>query len=310
MRDLQDIYRLLAFVTVVQEGSLSSAVNKLHITQPALSARLKLLEEGLGCTLLERTARGVRPTTIGKLVYGISKDILKRMENLQITVRNHIELREGFVHLGGSSTAVSGVFPDAISEFRKKYPEIQFTLHEKDSTSIIESLHDGVIDIGLATKNPFLPVHENPMQGLKIHLEINDPLVIIASPKHPLAKMAKSLEKENKSLLPIHLNRQPMILFESGSAIADIIELELKRLGIRYRCVMTLRSAQSMIKMVQKNIGLSVVSLHALKDEMGVQILTIQNLKMERSMLLCSIKERALSPAAAEFIEVLKRIYT
>ena len=64
MQALQDIYRLQAFVAVVQEGSLSSAVSKLHITQPALSARLKLLEEGLGCVLLERTARGVRPTSM------------------------------------------------------------------------------------------------------------------------------------------------------------------------------------------------------------------------------------------------------
>ena len=124
MQDLQDIHRLMAFVTVIQEGSLSAAVNKLHITQPALSARLKLLEEGLGCSLLERTARGVKPTTVGKLVYGIAQDIIKRMENLQTTVRNHIELREGFIHLGGGATAVAGIFPDSISFLY--FPTINF----------------------------------------------------------------------------------------------------------------------------------------------------------------------------------------
>src|SRR5437667_235894 len=121
LHDLQDIYKLLAFVTVVQEGSLTAAVNKLHITQPALSARLKLLEEGLGCVLLERKARGVKVTTIGKLVYEIAQDIIKRMENLQTTVRNHIELREGFIHLGAIPTSVAGILPDSISEFRKQY---------------------------------------------------------------------------------------------------------------------------------------------------------------------------------------------
>ena len=92
MQELQDIYRLQAFVTVVQEGSLSSAVNKLHITQPALSARLKLLEESLGCALLKRTARGVRLTSMGKLVYGISVDILKRMNQLQTTEEQQLLL--------------------------------------------------------------------------------------------------------------------------------------------------------------------------------------------------------------------------
>jgi DNA-binding transcriptional LysR family regulator len=309
VQELQDIYRLQAFVTVVQEGSLSSAVNKLHITQPALSARLKLLEEGLGCALLKRTARGVRLTSMGKLVYGISVDILKRMNQLQTTVRNHLELREGFVHLGGGATAVAGVFPEAISEFRKKHPQIQFTLHEKDSATVIESLHDGSVDVGLITRNPFLAPNEDPLIGLKIHAEILDILEIIASPENPLVQMSLSLEKQGKSLLPIHINRQPMILFESGSAIHDIIEMEFRKLGIRYRTVMTLRSTQSMIKMVEKNIGLSVVSSHSLRNEKDIYVLKVQGLKMERSILICSTLDRELAPAAAEFVNVLKRMY-
>jgi hypothetical protein len=64
----------------------------------------------------------------------------------------------------------------------------------------------------------------------------------------------QNTEKMGKTLLPIHINRQPMILFESGSAIHDIIEMEFRKLGIRYRTVMTLRSTQSMIKMVEKNM--------------------------------------------------------
>jgi len=309
VQELQDIYRLQAFVTVVQEGSLSSAVNKLHITQPALSARLKLLEESLGCALLKRTARGVRLTSMGKLVYGISVDILKRMNHLQITVRNHLELREGFVHLGGGATAVAGVFPDAISEFRKKHPQIQFTLHEKDSATVIEALHDGSVDVGLITRNPFVAPNEDPLIGLKIHSEILDTLEIIAAPENPLVQMSLSLEKFGKTLLPIHVNRQPMILFESGSAIHDIIEMEFRKLGIRYRTVMTLRSTQSMIKMVEKNIGLSVVSSHSLRNEKNIQVLKVQGLKMERSILICSSLERELTPAATEFINVLQKIY-
>lgn len=309
VQELQDIYRLQAFVTVVQEGSLSLAVNKLHITQPALSARLKLLEESLGCPLLKRTARGVRLTTMGKLVYSISVDILKRMQQLQTTVRNHLELREGFVHLGGGATAVAGVFPDAISEFRKKYPQIQFTLHEKDSSTVIESLHDGSVDIGLITRNPFVPPSEDPIVGLKIHSEILDNLEVIAAPENPLVQMSASLERQGKSLLPIHINRQPMILFENGSAIHDIIEMEFRKLGIRFRTVMTLRSAQSMIKMVEKNIGLSIVSAHSLRNEKNIHVLKVQGLKMQRSILICSAIERDLTPAAAEFINILQKIY-
>ena len=103
MPELQDIHRLQAFVAAVDEGSLSAAVRRLHITQPALSARLKLLEEGLGCQLLERTGRGVRPTPMGQLVYKNAVDILSRMKHLSQLVKNHLELRDGWIHLGGGA---------------------------------------------------------------------------------------------------------------------------------------------------------------------------------------------------------------
>lgn len=309
MQALQDIYRLQAFVTVVQEGSMSSAVNKLHITQSALSIRIKLLEEGLGCVLLDRTARGVSLTPIGEIVHGFAVDILRRMFQMHLTVRNHLELREGFVHLGGGATAVAGVYPDAISEFRKKFPQIQFTLHEKDSNAVIEALHDGLIDIGLIISNHFISQNKDQLAGLEIHGEISDSLEVIAAKENPLVQIAQELLKQNKSLLPFHINRQPMILFESGSAISDIIDMEFRKLGINIKTVMTLRSAQSMIKMVEKNIGISVVSSHSLRNESGVCVLKIQGLKMERSILICSVSDKALPPAAFEFIQVLKKIH-
>ena len=107
----------------------------------------------------------------------------------------------------------------------------------------------------------------------------------------------------------MHLNRQSMIFFEQTSAIYNIIETEFKKLGINHRTVMTLRSAQTMIKMVEKNIGLSVVSSHSLTKESGVCVLDVQNLSMERSLLICSVMDRELPPASLEFVEILKNIY-
>jgi DNA-binding transcriptional LysR family regulator len=236
-------------------------------------------------------------------------DILKKMEHLQTTVSNHVELREGFIHLGGGATAVSGIFPDAISEFKKKYPKIQFTLLENTSAAIIEALHDGIVDIGLTIKDSFTATDENLLEGLHIHLEISDSFEIIASPDHPLAIMSRSLESAGKSLLPMHLNRQSFIALESGTITTDLIDYEFRRLGIRYRPLMTLRSTANMIKMVQKNIGLSVVSKHTIKDEKNIQILKTQNLNITRSILVCSVKDRKMSPAAEAFVDILKSLY-
>lgn len=309
MQELQDIYRLQAFVTVVDEGSLSAAVSKLHITQPALSARLKLLEESVGCQLLERTGRGVRPTPIGKLVYGIAIDILKRMGQLHLTVKNHMELREGWVHLGGGETSVFGIFPDAIQEFRETYPNVQFTLNEQDSRTIVEEVRAGSVDIGIVTRNEMIPREEDPdLDGMHVHLEMTDVLHVVASPHSSLSAMLHSLQKVGKCLLPIHLNKQPMILFEKGSAIRNVIDNELRRLYIHPRVVMTLRSTQSMIRMVEKNIGISIVSSLSLYPGVNVVKLRVEALEMRRRLLIVSAADRTLPPAAERFLTTLKKV--
>lgn len=308
MPELQDIHRLQAFVAAVDEGSLSAAVKRLHITQPALSARLKLLEEGLGCQLLERTGRGVRPTPMGELVYRNAVDILARMNHLSLLVKNHLELRDGWIHLGGGATAVMGVFPDAIAAFRDSHPDIQFTLHEHDSKGVLDAVRSGVIDIGIVTRSPDLAdADDSELQGLRVHGEIPDVLHVIASPNHPLVAVGRSLEARGKSLLPMHLNKQHMILFDEGSDVRSIIDAEFRRHYVHPRIVMTLRSAQSMLRMVEKNIGLSVLSRLSMNATEQVHVLNVSGLQMVRRLVLISAEERTLPPAAEAFLKVLCR---
>ncbi|MEY4065897.1 MAG: hypothetical protein RIR26_2105 [Pseudomonadota bacterium] len=307
MAELQDIHRLQAFVTAVNEGSFTAAVKKLHITQPALSARLKLLEEGLGCQLLERTGRGVRPTPLGTLVYKNAIDILARMKHLNEVVRNHLELRDGWLHLGGGATAVMGVFPNAIAKFRMQYPDIQFTLHEQDSRVVVDNVRKGLVDIGVVTLEADIPSEENDaLSGLLVHGVISDALRVIASPRHPLVGMGDALERGGKKLLPMHLNKQNMIVFDEGSAARSMIDDELRRLYVHPRIVMTLRSTESMLRMVEKNIGLSIVSQLTLENVEGVCVLNVEGLSMGRKLALISSAERTLPPAAEAFLRVLK----
>jgi DNA-binding transcriptional LysR family regulator len=306
MSELQDIHRLQAFVAAVDEGSFTNAVKRLHITQPALSARLKLLEESLGCQLLERTGRGVRPTPMGSLVYKNAVELLERMRYLGLVVKNHLELRDGWLHLGGGATAVMGVFPDAIAHFRERHPNIQFTLHEQESRAVLQAVRNGIIDIGIVTCSPHVSEEEDEeFNGIRIHGRIPDQLRVIASPDHPLVGMSLSLEKSGKKLLPMHLNKQHIILFEEGSAVRTIIDAEFRRLYVHPRVVMTLRSTQGMLRMVEKNIGLSIVSSLSIEASARVQVLDVDGLLMSRELALISSSDRTLPPAAESFLQLL-----
>jgi DNA-binding transcriptional LysR family regulator len=306
---LPDIDRLEAFVAAVELGSISAAVKHLHVTQPALSARLKSLEEGLGCQLLERTGRGVHPTPLGKLVYPLAKDVLSRLDDLQAIVQRHLELGEGSVHLCGGPTAIAGIFPQAISAYLKEHPKIQFTVFEKESADAVRALQEGLVDIGVLLG----PVDNEDEFSLDENLVklgmIPDSLVLIAHQNHPLAEMSRSLKNVGKNLLPIHVSRQKMIFLEKNHPQQRQVDNTFRLMGIRSQPVMRLRTAQHVLRMVEQNIGLGVVSQHIVEENDHICVLDIQGLSMERSLWVCAAKGVALSLAAQSFIQVLGHVF-
>src|ERR1700742_2604812 len=92
------------FVKIVEAGSFSRAATTIHVAQPALSQQIGELEEQLGLSLLHRSARGVRPTAAGEVLYREASSILRLMEQLPGVVRSSSGETEGSVALGMSST--------------------------------------------------------------------------------------------------------------------------------------------------------------------------------------------------------------
>jgi DNA-binding transcriptional LysR family regulator len=307
LAELQDIHRLQAFVAVVEEGSLVAALKKLHITQPALSSRLKLLEESFHCELLERSGKGTRPTPMGRLVYRQAVEILRRMEDMQKAMDRHLHLGEGWVHLAGGATSVSGIFPNAIRDFRNQFPKIRFTLQEIDSHFATEMVRDGVCDCAIVTHNVgYGGELDKSLSEVEVLASMDDELVLVASPEHPLAVGARNLKALGKTLLPMHLNSQDIILPELGTPVREIVDGELRRVAARPQVVMTLKSTQSMLQMVEKNIGVTVVSRVAIPCDCHLEVLPVEGLRMHRKLVLIGPRDRTVMPAARRFLEFMK----
>ena len=306
---MQVLDRLKAFVSIVEEGSLSAAVKKLHITQPALSTRIKLLEDDLGCQLLERTGRGVKPTALGSLVYGVGRDIIERIDDLKTLVQNHQELKEGWVHLSGDSTAVAGILPDAISVFKQSYKNIKFTLREDKIYPVLQALADGSIHIAVIPYSSLLHEGER-FKSLTTHIEIKDEFRIIAPNNHPLVNVSKVLKTKGQKLLPLHINGQSIILYEDETLTAEELEIDFRRLGIKPQVAMFLKSNQSVIEMVRKGIGVSLMSEHLVKEQAGISILDIEGISIKRKLLICTNSEISLPLAAKKFLEFLLGVYS
>src|ERR1700759_1887487 len=101
--------QLRYFVKIVEAGSFSRAASIVHVAQPALSQQVAELEERLGVALLQRSARGVRPTAAGEIFYREASAILRQLDQVPATARSDPDQPEGVVNLGLVSSLAPGL---------------------------------------------------------------------------------------------------------------------------------------------------------------------------------------------------------
>ncbi|RZT39152.1 LysR family transcriptional regulator [Cupriavidus agavae] len=138
------------FVGIVDAGSFSRAATLIHVAQPALSQQIADLEQELGVTLLHRSARGVRPTPAGELLYKEASAILQQMDRLPDLLRSLGAAPQGVVRLGMSSTLASVLAGSLIETCRAQLPKVTLQFTAANSLQLRERLHAGSLDIALA----------------------------------------------------------------------------------------------------------------------------------------------------------------
>lgn len=149
-----DIRQLLYFTTIAEEGSISAAAKKLHLSQPPLSYQMKLLEEELHLPLIERSARGIALTEAGRVLYKRAQGILELSE---LTRKEMLAMASGFtgtLHIGTVSSSGASLLGWRIPAFHQKYPQIGFAIHEDNTFELMEMLESGLIELAIV-RTPF-----------------------------------------------------------------------------------------------------------------------------------------------------------
>ena len=149
-----DIRQLLYFTTIAEEGSISAAAKKLHLSQPPLSYQRKLLEEELHLPLIERSARGIALTEAGRVLYKRAQGILELSE---LTRKEMLAMASGFtgtLHIGTVSSSGASLLGWRIPAFHQKYPQIGFAIHEGNTFELMEMLESGLIELAIV-RTPF-----------------------------------------------------------------------------------------------------------------------------------------------------------
>jgi len=285
-----ELTTLRYFATIAAKGHMTRAAASLGVTQPALSAMLRKLEAEVGAPLLHRTPKGVEPTEAGRAFLRHAEEALRQADEAKASVRELLGLEKGSVSLGGGATAITYLGPPVVSRFRREHPGVRFYIREAGSGAVARSVLDGELDLGIVT----LPLKGAGAGDLLVTPWIDDELRLIAPPG--------SRFERRRSFRWRDLEGEPIVAFEVGSAVRDVVDRAAEREGVSPRPVMELRSIESIKRMVSAGVGFGFVSRFALSAGEGLEC---RDGKLTRSLAIVRRADRVPSAAVGAFEKAL-----
>jgi DNA-binding transcriptional LysR family regulator len=149
-----ELRELSAFVAVVEEGGMSAASRRLHVSQSALSQTVSALERELGVQLLERASTGVRPTEAGATLLDEARAVLARYHQALRRMGNYGNEGSGVIRLGIPLELAPDVLPGALAKFGTEVPETRVVPRHLSTAAQFAALRSGELDVGLVRERP------------------------------------------------------------------------------------------------------------------------------------------------------------
>lgn len=182
--------RLEYFSTVADEGNVTRAARRLHISQPALSLQLKMLEEAIGRRLMTRTPRGIVLTSAGSALKSEAEIMLHQAQLLRSKVNTAGERGRGTLTIGASPVTCERFLPFVLGRFRCRFPGIEVRVHEGDAATLADKLEAKTIDLAL-TRQRHEIVGGKYDSDLETTVLLEEKLILAVPQNNPLASQRR-----------------------------------------------------------------------------------------------------------------------
>ncbi len=240
--------RLQIFHAVATELSFTKAADMLFMTQPAVTAQIKQLEEHYNTRLFARGRGGISLTPAGALMLECARRIIGLSSEMDRRVGKLTDEIGGFLPVGASTTIGDFLLPRILGQFKLQYPKVKPSLTVANSGIIEMQVVEHTIDVGLI---------ESPSHHAKLQTDVccDDELQVICSPKFPLAR--------HRELSPAQLLEHPYISRETGSGTREYTEDYLRQAGLNpasMQLVMELGGPEALNGVVETGLGFAIAS--------------------------------------------------
>jgi DNA-binding transcriptional LysR family regulator len=288
-----NLHHLRLFTAVVDQGGFTKAAATLNLSQPAISKSLKELEDGLQLSLIDRSARAIRLTEAGRLLYDRARELFGVERVAERELRELRGLKRGVLRVGASTTIATYLLPPVLGRFHLRHPRVRIQASSANTRTILRRLLESKIDLALV---------EGPVSHPRVAVVPwrEDELVVLAPSDHPLLRRATVTADD--------LADEQFLVRESGSGTREVTETAFARCGVRLKNTMRVGGTEVMKQAVASGLGLAVVSRAAAADQLAlgrIAELRVSDLVIRRTLTQLKLHDRASTSAARELETLL-----
>lgn len=285
--------QLQIFRAIALNGSTTAAAASMPLSQSAASAALKELERVLAASLFDRVGKRLLLNDNGRALLPMALAVLDGAQNLEAAFFSNTQALPVDLHIYASTTIGNYILPSLLARFREVVPNARLELQIGNTLDVVTAVRDFATDLGFIEG----PCHE---KDIVVSPWLEDELVIVAAPCHPLAKAAAQRKLSVKQLKDAQ-----WLLREAGSGTRETVEQVLLPHLLNIPASMTLGSSEAIKNAAAEGLGVSCLSRSVVKNLLAARRLCVLSTalpRLTRTFLMIHHERKVLSDPLRKFI--------
>ena len=236
------------FVAVAEMENVSRAALKLHVSQPALSRQIRDLEDELGFSLLERTAKSVRLTDAGRAFLDNARALLQNADDAVTKARAIANAETTELQVGYSAENTVEILPKTLRAFQQAMPNMHVRLHDWNNKDMVDGIRDGRLQLGLIVP----PAKASALHDLRYEELFHVRVCVVVAPQHPFAR--------RRAIPIVEVAAEPLIGLtrEDYPGYYDYVSMIFSKVKQKPRVVQEYESMSGIISAIEAGTGVAI----------------------------------------------------
>src|ERR1700733_764696 len=289
-----EIDQIETFLAIITYGGFHKAAERLHVSQPAISGRVRALEASLGAELFTRGRARPELSPAGKALRPHAEELLRNVAMARRAIHELQPQTAGVLRIAASLSVCTYLMPDVMEKYRAANPDVMVHLRSGNSMQVLKMVLEGEADIGVARSL------NHP--GVETMTLREDPLMLVG---HAALRYAG-----NRAVSLEEVEWCPLIFYDRGSSDWTLSQGLFRRAGLIPNVVLEVETIEAAKRMVERKLGFSFLPQIALTQELrkgklvSIEIADAEPLR--RDLDVIHPRHRALSPDAQAFLLLLQ----